>query len=238
MSDLDIGMNDWMCPTLRWDDAYRPDRGKVLNREQLLQIEKFYRYLDQDGDAIPYRTLPGTHPKGAYFTRGSGHTQYGGYTEDSTEYQIVLDRLKRKFATAKTLVPKAVFDGKSAPGLGLVSLGSCDGAVREALDLLRRRGIHIDYMRVRAFPFGAEVEEFLASHSMIFIVEQNRDAQLRSLLTLETAVEKAKLHSILHYSGLPIASSVIVDGVLAEVGDQRPAPSVAANIVPTVAVRG
>jgi 2-oxoglutarate ferredoxin oxidoreductase subunit alpha len=238
MSDLDIGMNDWMCPALRWDDAYRPDRGKVLNREQLQQIEKFYRYLDQDGDAIPYRTLPGTHPKGAYFTRGSGHTQYGGYTEDSTEYQIVLDRLKRKFATAKTLVPKAVFDGKSAPGLGLVSLGSCDGAVREALDLLRRRGIHIDYMRVRAFPFGTEVEEFLASHSVIFVVEQNRDAQLRSLLTLETAVEKAKLRSILHYSGLPIASSVIVDGVLAEVGEQRPAPSVAANIVPTVAVRG
>lgn len=227
MSDLDIGMNDWMCPTLQWDDSYRPDRGKVLSYEQLEQIDKFYRYVDKDGDAIAYRTLPGTHPKGAYFTRGSGHTQYGGYTEDSTEYQIVLDRLKRKFETAKGLVPKAVIDGKSGQGAGLVSLGSCDGAVREALDLLRGRGIQIDYMRVRAFPFGAEVEEFLASHQQIFVVEQNRDAQLRSLLTLETAVEKAKLRSILYYNGLPIASSVIVESVLAAMdkpatlGEQR-----------------
>jgi 2-oxoglutarate ferredoxin oxidoreductase subunit alpha len=221
MSDLDIGMNDWMCPNLKWDDGYRPDRGKVLSAEQLEQIDKFYRYFDKDGDAIPYRTLPGSHPKGAYFTRGSGHTQYGGYTEDSTEYQLVLDRLKRKFDTAKTLVPKAVFDSKAPQSLGLVSLGSCDGAVREALDLLRRRGIQVDYMRVRAFPFGQEVEDFLATHSRIFVVEQNRDAQLRALLTLETAVDKAKLHSILHYSGLPIASSVIVEGVLASVGEQR-----------------
>jgi 2-oxoglutarate ferredoxin oxidoreductase subunit alpha len=221
MSDLDIGMNDWMCPDLKWDDSYVPDRGKVLSKEQLEQIDKFYRYFDKDGDAIPYRTLPGTHPKGAYFTRGSGHTQYGGYTEDSTEYQIVLDRLKRKFETAKTMVPKAVLDGRGSTNLGLVSLGSCDGAVREALDLLRRRGVQIDYLRVRAFPFGQEVEDFLASHSHIFVVEQNRDAQLRSLLTLETAVDKPKLHSILHYSGLPMSSSVIVEGVLASVPEQR-----------------
>jgi 2-oxoglutarate ferredoxin oxidoreductase subunit alpha len=221
MSDLDIGMNDWMCPDLKWDDAYVPDRGKVLTTEQLEQIDKFYRYFDKDGDAIPYRTLPGTHPKGAYFTRGSGHTQYGGYTEDSTEYQIVLDRLKRKFDTAKTLVPKAVLDSRGSTSLGLVSLGSCDGAVREALDLLRRRGVQIDYLRVRAFPFGQDVEDFLASHSQVFVVEQNRDAQLRSLLTLETAVEKAKLHSILHYSGLPMSSSVIVEGVLASTPEQR-----------------
>src|SRR6185436_12099810 len=165
LSDLDIGMNDWMCPTLKWDDAYQPDRGKVLSAEQLEKIEKFYRYFDQDGDAIPYRTLPGTHPKGAYFTRGSGHTQYGGYTEDSTEYQIVLDRLKRKFETAKALVPKAAFAGKSSHDVGIVSLGSCDGAGQEALDVLKRRGIQLDYMRVRSFPFGPEVEEFLAAHS-------------------------------------------------------------------------
>lgn len=221
MSDLDIGMNDWMCPDLKWDETYQPDRGKVLNKEQLEQIDKFYRYFDTDGDAIPYRTLPGSHPKGAYFTRGSGHTQYGTYTEDSTDYQIVLDRLKRKFDTAKTLVPKPVFDGRNSASIGLVSLGSCDGAVHEALDVLRRRGVQIDYMRVRAFPFGQEVEDFLASHAQIFVVEQNRDAQLRSLLTLETAVEKSKLHSILHYSGLPLASTVIVDGVLAAAPEQR-----------------
>jgi 2-oxoglutarate ferredoxin oxidoreductase subunit alpha len=222
MSDLDIGMNDWMCPVLKWDEAYQPDRGKVLNAEQIEALEKFQRYIDKDGDAIPYRTLPGVHPKGAYFTRGSGHTQYGGYTEDSVEYQIVLDRLKRKFETAKGLVPKAVINRGngfgSAVEVGIVSIGSCDGAVNEALDILERRGVHLDYMRVRSFPFGQEVEEFLASHSLLFVVEQNRDAQLKSLLTLETAVEKAKLRSILHYSGLPISSSCIVEGVLAEVG--------------------
>jgi 2-oxoglutarate ferredoxin oxidoreductase subunit alpha len=216
MSDLDIGMNDWMCPPLKWDDAYQPDRGKLLSKEEIEKLDKFYRYLDRDGDGIPYRTLPGVHPKGSYFTRGSGHTQYGGYTEDSTEYQVVLDRLKRKFETAKSLVPKAAFRGENSHEAGIVSLGSCDGAINEALDLLKRRGVQLDYMRVRAFPFGEEVEEFLASHSLLFVVEQNRDAQLRSLLTLETAVEKAKLRSILHYSGLPISSQVIVDGVLAE----------------------
>ncbi|HEV8333819.1 MAG TPA: 2-oxoacid:acceptor oxidoreductase subunit alpha [Steroidobacteraceae bacterium] len=218
MSDLDIGMNDWMCPALKWDDNYRPDRGKVLTKEQIEGLEKFHRYLDKDGDGIPYRTLPGVHPKGAYFTRGSGHTQYGQYTEDSAEYQIVLDRLKKKFDTAKTLVPKAEFTGKNSHDVGIVSMGSCDGAVREALDILKRRGVQLDYMRVRSFPFGQEVEEFLASHSTLLVVEQNRDAQLKSLLTLETAVEKSKLRSILHYSGLPMSSSVIVDGVVAELG--------------------
>jgi 2-oxoglutarate ferredoxin oxidoreductase subunit alpha len=230
MSDLDIGMNDWMCPMLKWDDAYQPDRGKVLTREQLEAIEKFQRYVDKDGDAIPYRTLPGVHPKGAYFTRGSGHNQYGGYTEDATDYQIVLDRLKRKFDTAKKLVPKAVVESRGPStgnlAVGIVSIGSCDGAVHEALDILRRRGIQCDYMRLKAFPFGDEVEQFLASHSTLFIVEQNRDAQLRSLLTLETAVEKSKLRSILYYAGLPMAASVIVDGVLAELGAAVPVRSV------------
>jgi len=223
MSDLDIGMNDWMCPVLKWDDAYQPDRGKVLNTEQIAALDKFHRYFDKDGDGIPYRTLPGVHPKGAYFTRGSGHTQYGNYTEDSTEYQIVLDRLKRKHDTAKSLVPKAVFGKRgaahaTASSAAIVSIGSCDGAVNEALDILERRGVHLDYMRVRGFPFGKEVEDFLASHATLFVVEQNRDAQLKSLLTLETAVEKAKLRSLLHYSGLPISSSFIVEGVLAELG--------------------
>jgi 2-oxoglutarate ferredoxin oxidoreductase subunit alpha len=217
MSDLDIGMNDWMCPSLKWDDAYRPDRGKVLTKEQLEAIDRFQRYVDKDGDGIPYRTLPGVHPKGAYFTRGSGHTQYGGYTEDAAEYQLVLDRLKRKFDTAKKLVPAAAIESRGQSS-AIVTIGSCDGAVREALDVLRRRGIHCDYMRIKAFPFGEEVEHFLATHSRTFVVEQNRDAQLRSLLTLETAVEKSKLRSILYYAGLPMAASVVVDGVLAEIG--------------------
>jgi 2-oxoglutarate ferredoxin oxidoreductase subunit alpha len=222
MLDLDIGMNDWMCADLKWDDHYQPDRGKVMSAEQLEKIEKFWRYYDHDGDGIPYRTVPGVHRKGAYFTRGSGHNQYGGYTEDSTDYQIVVDRLKRKFDTAKKLVPKAVLEGKGDNKIGLVSIGSCDGAVHEAIDVLKRRGVQLDYLRVRGFPFGEEVESFLRTHEQIFVVEQNRDAQLKSLLILETAVEKAKLHSVLHYSGLPIPASFVVDGIATVLQDREP----------------
>jgi 2-oxoglutarate ferredoxin oxidoreductase subunit alpha len=161
MSDLDIGMNDWMCPDLKWDDNYVPDRGKVLSKEEIEKLDKFHRYLDVDGDGIPYRTLPGVHPKGAYFTRGSGHTQYGIYTEDSAEYQIVLDRLTRKFTTAKRLVPKAVIEQDAHIDIAVVAYGSSDGAVREALDILAQHGIKTNYMRLRSFPFGDEVEKFL-----------------------------------------------------------------------------
>ena len=217
LSDLDIGMNDWMCRDLKWDDAYRPDRGKMLNKSEIEKLEKFYRFVDKDGDGITYRTLPGVHPKAAYFTRGSGHSQFGMYTEDSAEYQLVLDRLLKKWATAKKLVPRAIIDATAASEVGIVSIGSCDGAIREAMDLLRARGVQVDYMRVRAFPFSEDVERFLAVHQLIFVVEQNRDAQFRALLTLETAVEKSKLRSLLHYSGLPISSTFIVDGVLGEV---------------------
>jgi 2-oxoglutarate ferredoxin oxidoreductase subunit alpha len=226
LSDLDIGMNDWMCPDLKWDDSYRPDRGKVLSKEEVLKLEKFYRFIDKDGDGITARTLPGVHPKAAYFARGSGHTQYGAYTEDSVEYQQVLDRLLKKWATAKKLMPRALIDTTAGAACGIVSLGSCDGAIREALDVLRARGMGVDYMRVRAFPFGEDVEKFLAGHEVLFVVEQNRDAQLRALLTLETAVEKAKLRSLLHYSGLPISSSFIVEGVLAEL---QPRPEIEAQ---------
>jgi 2-oxoglutarate ferredoxin oxidoreductase subunit alpha len=219
--DLDIGMNDWMCRDLQWNDDYRPDRGKVLGREDLEKIEKFYRYLDKDEDGIPYRTFPGVHPKGAYFTRGSGHTQFGTYTEDSAEYQLVLDRLLRKFATAKRLVPEPILLGDGKAKAAIVSLGSCDGAVREALDLIAERGVRLDYLRVRGFPFGEEVEKFLAEHDIIYVVEQNRDAQFKSLLTLETRVEKSKLRSLLHYSGLPVSSKFIVDGVLGDLLEGR-----------------
>jgi 2-oxoglutarate ferredoxin oxidoreductase subunit alpha len=210
--DLDIGMNDWMVPDLEWDDAWRPDRGKVLDAGMLEKIGKFHRYVDVDGDGIPWRTIPGVGEKGAYFTRGSGHNQYGAYTEDSAEYQQVMERLSRKFRTAAGLVPRPVIEGERARS-AIVSLGSCDGAVREAMALLSRQGIELDYMRVRGFPFGEEVEAFLASHETIFVVEQNRDAQLKSLLTIETAVEKRKLRSILHYSGFPVSSVFIVAGV-------------------------
>jgi len=221
MSDLDIGMNDWMCRDLQWDDAYRPDRGKVLSKEEIEALPKFHRYLDRDDDGIPYRTLPGVSAKGAYFTRGSGHNQYGGYTEDSADYQMVLDRLTRKFRRARTLVPPPVIEATGTSSIGLVAIGSSRGAVNEARDVLARRGIAIDYMRIKAFPFTKEVETFMAEHEKIFVIEQNRDAQLRSLLTLETDVPKSKLHSILHYSGLPMTSQGIVEAVLAELGDAK-----------------
>src|SRR6202167_2992910 len=219
LSDLDIGMNDWMCPDLKWDDAYKPDRGKILSKEEINGLEKFYRYLDRDDDAIPYRTLPGTSPKGAYFTRGSGHNQYGGYTEDSAEYQFVLDRLKRKFANASKYTPKPALIGKGNSAVGIVSIGSCDGAIREALDVLTHQKIEVDYLRVRSFPFNSEVEAFLKTHTTLFVVEQHRDAQLRSLLTLETAVDKSKLKYILSYSGFPMSCEPIVDGIRATLPD-------------------
>ncbi len=213
LSDLDIGMNDWMCPALKWDYSYQPDRGKVLGSDDLEKIEKFYRYLDQDGDGICYRTLPGEHPKGAYFTRGSGHNRFGGYTEDSDEYQDVLDRLTAKHVTAANLVPKPVIRTKPDAKVGVISVGSCDGAVVEAQDRLHEAGTSIEYLRVKAFPFGDEVESFLQRHSEIFVVEQNRDAQLRSLLLLETSAKKDQLTSVLYYSGLPMSSDVIVDAI-------------------------
>jgi len=213
-----------MCRDLQWDDAWRPDRGKVLDAAEIVKLEKFHRYLDLEDDGIPRRTLPGVHPKAAYFTRGSGHNQYGAYTEDSAEYQIVMDRLLRKWETAKRLVPGPVIQTTVGADIGIVSVGSCDGAVHEAIDVLRTRGVPVSYMRVRAFPFGQDVAQFLAAYPLVFVVEQNRDAQLRSLLALETPVEKSKLRSLTHYSGLPISSSFIVDGVLAEVQGRRAVP--------------
>ncbi|MEE8119099.1 MAG: 2-oxoacid:acceptor oxidoreductase subunit alpha [Gammaproteobacteria bacterium] len=213
LTDLDIGMNDWMVKELEWDESYRPDRGKVYSVEQLEKMDVFHRYTDADGDAIPYRTIPGAHPKGAYFLRGSGHTAEGWYTEDAEEYQAVIDRLLRKFETAKGLLPGPVVMQKKGVKTAIVSLGSCDGAVREAKDLLAAGGVELNYLRVRAFPFNDTVEKFLDKHEQIFVVEQNRDGQLKSLLILETAVAKDKLHSILHYSGMPIDSRCIVDGI-------------------------
>ncbi|HMI36932.1 MAG TPA: 2-oxoacid:acceptor oxidoreductase subunit alpha [Steroidobacteraceae bacterium] len=223
LSDIDIGMNDWMCPEFKWNENYVPDRGKVLDAEQLAGMDKFWRYYDHDNDGIPQRTIPGVSSRGAYFARGSGHNQYGGYTEDSRDYQLVLDRLRKKWLTASRLVPAAVIEA-AGNELGIVTVGSGDAPVREAIARLQPRGVHLDYMRVRGFPFGEEVERFLNEHKVNFIVEQNRDAQLRGLLTLETGVEKSHLRSILHYNGMPLAAGYVVEGVMSAVQDQaRPA---------------
>jgi 2-oxoglutarate ferredoxin oxidoreductase subunit alpha len=205
LSDLDVGMNDWMCPDFQWDEQYEPEKGKVLNAEELSQIDAFYRYFDRDGDGIPYRSLPGVHPKGAYFVRGSGHNKYGAYTEKSDEYLEVLDRLKTKWNTAKELVPRAVIEkSRHKARWGIVACGSSDPAVLEAIDRLAEQGIHVDYCRTRAFPFGHDVVKFLHDHEQIFVVDQNRDAQLKSLLVLETDYPKERMHSILSYSGVPM----------------------------------
>jgi len=224
LSDLDIGMNDWMIPELTWDDSYRPDRGKVLGPEDLAKMERFVRYLDVDGDGITYRTLPGEDPKGAYFTRGSGHNRYGGYTEDPDQYQDVIDRLLVKWETAKTLVPDALLSKAEKPTrLGIVAYGSSDGAVIEARDQLAERGIHVDYLRIRAFPFTREVVEFLRSHDTNFVVEQNRDAQMKSLLMLEANDIADRLVSILHYNGQPIPSGCVVRGVSSHLEEEAAA---------------
>ena len=217
LSDLDIGMNDWMVPKLTWDDTYRPDRGKVLSPEQLDQVKTFHRYLDTDGDGIPYRTLPGLHPKGAYFTRGSGHNRFGAYTEDGEEYVDVLDRIDRKIQSATRALPTPFLRASPGAKLGLVTVGGCHAACMEAMDLFAKEGIAVDYMRVRAFPFGDDVTAFLESHQLNFIVEQNRDAQLRSLLTLETGVPLDKLESVRYYGGFPMSALHVLAGVKAKI---------------------
>jgi 2-oxoglutarate ferredoxin oxidoreductase subunit alpha len=209
MSDLDIGMNEWVCAPLEWDDAHAHDRGKVMTAEMLDQVERFGRYWDVDGDAIPWRTLPGTHPsKGAFFTRGSSHDAFATYTEDGRINAENLDRLTRKFATAANMVPKAVIRKNARGGrLGIVNFGSTEPAVREACDLLAQEGYKLNTMRLRAFPFGKEVARFAENHDRIFVVEQNRDAQMRSLLMTEAGIPGEKLVPVLNYDGMPLSAT-------------------------------
>ena len=218
VSDLDIGMNDWVCEKLEWDDAYVPDRGKVLSAEDLQEMEAFHRYVDADGDGIPARTLPGVDPKGAYFTRGSGHDRFGRYTEDADLYRDVVDRIARKIEGAAEALPAPEVRITDEATVGLVTVGGCRPAVLEALELLEEEGIALDFLRVTGFPFSAAVEEFLLAHDVNIVVEQNRDAQLKRLLMLETAVPKNKLASVLDYGGAPLSAEVVAQGVRDQLG--------------------
>ena len=217
LSDLDIGMNDWPCPELRWDDTYRPDYGKVYRANELGNLERFQRYLDVDGDGICYRSLPGDHPRGAYLIRGSGHNQAGAYTERSDEYIEVMDRLRRKFDTAATLVPGPIIERTPKADLAIVSLGSCHGAIQETRDRLAEKGLASDYLRIRAFPFCDDVRSFIDSHPRVFVVEQNRDAQLRSLLMTETGIAADRLVPVLYYGGEPLSTVDIINVILEEI---------------------
>jgi len=223
LSDLDIGMNDWMCPEFQWDESYQPDRGKLLTAEQLEGMDKFYRYLDSDGDGITYRTLPGEHPKGSFFTRGSGHNKFGAYTEDSAQYKEVVDRLLVKWETARDLVPAPEVEYSKFNKRAILTLGSCDGAVKEAMDRLKEEGTPLNYCRVKAFPFSDAVKEFIDRHERVYVVEQNRDAQLRSLLMLDIEADARKLVPVLHYDGMPLAANFVVQKVQEDLAKGRAA---------------
>jgi len=219
MSDLDIGMNDWVVDRLEWDDNYKPNRGRVLTSAQLDELKKFSRYLaDQTTDFVPPRSLPGVNSKGAFFTRGSGHNKHGGYTELPDEYAEVMDRLLLKHKASANHVPAPIIERRKDAKVGIISMGGCDPAVREALDLLEHRGLPCDYLRVRAFPFPQSVTDFIMEHDVTYVIEQNRDAQLRSLLIIETTVPKEKLRSLLPYSGFPLSAKTVIEPLLKELG--------------------
>ena len=215
MTDLDIGMNTRLCAPFQWDDTRSYDRGKVMSHDELEAGKDFGRYLDVDGDGVPYRTYPGTHPsKGGYFTRGTTKDRYARYSETGPDYVYNMERLLRKFETAKKLVPHPLLTPADKPArFGAIFYGSTAPAMYEALDVLSSRGIHVNALRVRGFPFADEIADFAASHPWVFVVEQNRDAQLKTLLVNEARVNPSRLLSVLHYDGTPITARYIVDQI-------------------------
>jgi len=214
--DLDIGMNEWLCEPLAWNDGRRFDRGKVLTAGDLEAGREFGRYLDVDGDGIAYRTYPGTHSsRGAFFTRGTSRDRYARYTEEGSAYVDNMQRLLRKFETAKALAPKPVrTDAKNPTRCGVIYFGSTAPAMREAMAALEAQGVARDTLRVRAFPFAEEAIDFILDHDQVFVIEQNRDGQLRTLLINEGAIDPARLISILHYDGTPITARFIVGEIV------------------------
>ena len=232
MTDLDIGMNHRLCEPLAWDDSRTYDRGKVMTADELEAGKDFGRYLDVDGDGIPYRTLPGTHPsKGAYFTRGTTRDPYARYSEAGPEYLYNVERLLKKFETAKELVPQPVLRKAAREArFGAIFYGSTSPAMAEAFDALQAQGVQLDTLRVRAFPFSAAVDRFIAEHETVFVIEQNRDAQLRMMLINEQGIDPARLMPILHYDGTPITARFIIGAILQRMR--------AANVEPIAARQG
>ena len=226
MTDLDIGMNTRLCEPFVWDNTQVYDRGKVMTREDLDSGKDFGRYLDVDGDGIPYRTYPGVHPtRGAYFTRGTTKDRYARYSEAGPDYIDNMQRLLRKHNTAKELLPKPLLKPAARPArYGAIYYGSTSAAMNEALDVLGERGVHINALRVRGFPFQEEIADFVAAHPWVFVVEQNRDGQLKQLLVNEAKVNAARLIPVLHYDGTPITARFIVDQVCQHTGRRTVVP--------------
>lgn len=220
MSDLDLGMNEHSSPAFEWDDRRNYKRGKVLNAAQLDEIKEFGRYLDVDGDGIPYRTIPGTHPtKGSFFTRGTSRDEMARYTEESEPYVRNMDRLLKKWDTFKSYLPAPVWQNPEQENeMGLLYFGTSELSTLEAAEMLANQGIHLDLVRIRAFPFHSSLAEFIQDHQKIFVVEQNRDAQMRSLLINELNVDPARLIPVLNYDGLPITGLMIHDKIMEHIG--------------------
>ncbi|HJV73890.1 MAG TPA: 2-oxoacid:acceptor oxidoreductase subunit alpha [Noviherbaspirillum sp.] len=229
MSDLDIGMNSRLCDPFEWDDSKRMDRGKVMTHDELEAGKDFGRYLDVDGDGIPYRTYPGTHPtRGAFFTRGTTKDRYARYSEEGPVYVDNMERLVKKFETAKELVPKPLVKNASKfTKFGVIHFGSTSPAMNEALDALEHQGMHLDALRVRGFPFHSSVVDFIEAHDHVFVVEQNRDGQLRNMLTIECGLDPAQLGSIVHYDGTPITARFITKAIASRLALYSPIKEVA-----------
>jgi 2-oxoglutarate ferredoxin oxidoreductase subunit alpha len=220
MTDLDIGMNQRLCESFAWDVERQYDRGKVLTREDLEAGRELARYKDVDGDGIPYRTYPGTHPdKGAYFTRGTSRDAHARYSERGPDYVYNMQRLLKKFDSARALVPQPL-ERRSAGGarIGAIYYGSTSPAMDEAIAILERSGTALDTLRVRAFPFPDSVRDFVLAHERVFVIEQNRDAQLRSLLVNEFELDPARVEPVLHYDGTPITARFIVREIERRIG--------------------
>ena len=220
MLDLDMGMNEWLIEPFKWDDNKQLDRGKVMTAQMLEDGVNFGRYLDVDGDGVPFRTYPGTHAsKGAYFTRGTSRDRYARYSEEGAVYVDNMERLLKKFETAKSLVPAPIEAKASKPTrFGVIHYGSTGPAMDEAMAALEAQGLYVDALRVRAFPFPGEVFDFIERHDLVFVIEQNRDAQLRTLLMTEGGVDPARLVKILHYEGAPITARFITREITALMG--------------------
>lgn len=218
MSDLDLGMNDHVCDSLKWNSTRKYNRGKVLTAEQLEKLDKFGRYLDSDNDGIPYRTIPATHPnKGSYFTRGSSHDEYAVYSEDSPTYVRIMERLLKKFETAKSHVPVPHFyQNQNENKHALIFYGTTTQSAEEAMDLLKEQGIEFDAMQIKSFPFNNEVNNFIDAHETVFVIEQNRDAQMRSLIVNELEIHPKKLKKVLNFDGNPISADFIVNQILSQ----------------------